>query len=109
MSTCNRDAILRLKVGLIQVNKVSLDNRLRAKRIPRVARKWIASFMSGRHASMGFDDYRTEMAPLANAGLAQGSPLSLFYSHSSTPTSLINPSTFMAGRQPSLTITSAGK
>ncbi|KAJ5593547.1 hypothetical protein N7537_010451 [Penicillium hordei] len=32
--------------------------------------------MSDRHASIGFDDFRTEMTPLANAGLAQGSPLS---------------------------------
>lgn len=29
-----------------------------------------------RHASIGFDDFRTEAKPLANAGLAQGSPLS---------------------------------
>jgi hypothetical protein len=36
----------------------------------------IASFMSDRYASIGFDDFRTELAPLANAGLAQGSPLS---------------------------------
>ena len=76
MSICNRNATLCLKVGLVQVNKVSLDNRLQAKRIPRVARKWIASFRSDRHASMGFDNYRTEMAPLANAGQAQVSPLS---------------------------------
>lgn len=41
-----------------------------------MARKWIASFMSDRHASIGFDDYRTETTPLPNAGLAQGSPLS---------------------------------
>jgi hypothetical protein len=58
------------------VNKVSLDARLRAKKIPAVARKWIASFMSDRYASIGFDDFRTEVAPLGNAGLAQGSPLS---------------------------------
>jgi ribonuclease HI len=32
--------------------------------------------MVDRHASIGFDDYRTVNAPLANAGLAQGSPLS---------------------------------
>ncbi|CAG8429308.1 unnamed protein product [Penicillium salamii] len=32
--------------------------------------------MSDRHANIGFDDFRTETAPLANAGLAQGSPLS---------------------------------
>ncbi|KAJ6185551.1 reverse transcriptase [Penicillium mononematosum] len=32
--------------------------------------------MSDRHANIGFDDFRTETAPLVNAGLAQGSPLS---------------------------------
>ncbi|KAF7136975.1 hypothetical protein CNMCM5793_006679 [Aspergillus hiratsukae] len=58
------------------VNKISLDARLRAKGIPAVARKWIASFMSDRFANIGFDDFRTEVAPLDNAGLAQGSPLS---------------------------------
>lgn len=30
--------------------------------------------MSDRHASIGFDDFRTEMMPLTNAGLAQDSP-----------------------------------
>ena len=29
-----------------------------------------------RHANIKFDDYSTEVAPLDNAGLAQGSPLS---------------------------------
>ncbi|THC87933.1 hypothetical protein EYZ11_012624 [Aspergillus tanneri] len=65
-----------LKGAFNRVNKVSLDVRLQARRIPAVARKWIASFMSDRHASIGFDDFRTEVTPLANAGLAQGSPLS---------------------------------
>lgn len=64
-----------LKGAFNGVNKVSLDARLRARRIPAVARKWNASFLSDRHASIGFDDFRTEMS-LANAGLAQGSPLS---------------------------------
>ncbi|OGE46524.1 hypothetical protein PENARI_c208G11671 [Penicillium arizonense] len=65
-----------LKGAFNGVNKVSLDACLRARRIPTTARKWIASFMSDRHASIGFDDFRTETTPLANAGLAQGSPLS---------------------------------
>lgn len=65
-----------LKGAFNGVHKVSLDACLRARRIPRVARKWIASFMSDRHASIGFDDFRTEISPLANAGLPQGSPLS---------------------------------
>ena len=65
-----------LKGAFNGVHKVSLDAYLQARRIPTVARKWIASFMSDCHASIGFDDFHTEMSPLANAGLAQGSPLS---------------------------------
>ncbi|KAJ5240522.1 uncharacterized protein N7469_002113 [Penicillium citrinum] len=65
-----------LKGAFNRVNKTSLDACLRTRRIPSVARKWIASFMTDRHANIGFDDFRTETAPLANAGLAQGSPLS---------------------------------
>ena len=65
-----------LKGAFNGVNKTSLDFRLRAKGIPTVARRWISSFMSGRQANMGFDDYQTAVAPLENAGLAQGSPLS---------------------------------
>jgi ribonuclease HI len=65
-----------LKGAFNGVNKLSLDACLRSKGIPTVARKWIASFMSDRFASIGFDDFRTEVSPLANAGLAQGSPLS---------------------------------
>lgn len=41
-----------------------------------MARKWIASFMSDRHANIGSDDFRTDTEPLVNAGLAQESPLS---------------------------------
>lgn len=55
---------------------MSLDARLRAKRILTVVRKWIVSFMSDRYASIEFHDFRTEIMLLANAGLAQGSPLS---------------------------------
>jgi len=65
-----------LKGAFKGVNRMSLDASLRARRIPRIARKWIANFMSDRHASVGFDDYRTQKAPLPNEGLAQGSPLS---------------------------------
>jgi hypothetical protein len=55
--------------------KTSLDVRLQSKSIPSVARKSIASFMSGRQASIGFEDYQTEVVPLDNVGLAEGSPL----------------------------------
>jgi hypothetical protein len=40
-----------------------------------VARKWIASFVSHRYASLGFDGFCTEFVPSANVGLAQGSSL----------------------------------
>jgi hypothetical protein len=65
-----------LKGAFNGVNKVGLDASLRARRIPMVAREWIASFMSDRHANIGFDDFRTETELLVHAGLAQGSPLS---------------------------------
>jgi hypothetical protein len=65
-----------LKGAFNGVNQRSLDACLRARRIPLVARKWIASFISDRYASIGFNDFQTAMEPLANAGLAQGSPLS---------------------------------
>lgn len=65
-----------LKGAFNGVNGVSLDHSLQARGIPMVVRKWIASFMNDRHANIGFDDFRTETKPLAQAGLAQGSPLS---------------------------------
>ncbi|THC88516.1 hypothetical protein EYZ11_012034 [Aspergillus tanneri] len=65
-----------LKGAFNGVNKTSLDTRLRALGIPTIARRWIQSFMEDRAASIGFDDFETRVAPLENAGLAQGSPLS---------------------------------
>ena len=65
-----------LKGAFNGVNQTSLDARLQSKGIPTVARRWIASFMSGRQANITFDDYSSEVAQLHNAGLAQGSPLS---------------------------------
>ena len=65
-----------LKGAFNGVNKVSLDARLRAKGIPTMARQWIYSFMENRYANITFDDFQTEVTPLENAGLAQGSPLS---------------------------------
>ncbi|KAJ5223963.1 hypothetical protein N7468_008505 [Penicillium chermesinum] len=65
-----------LKGAFNGVNWVSFDASLQARGIPMAARKWITSFMSDRHANIGFDDFRTETEPLANAGLPQGSPLS---------------------------------
>ncbi|KXG45142.1 reverse transcriptase [Penicillium griseofulvum] len=65
-----------LKGAFNGVNWVSLDAALQARGIPIAARKWIASCMSDRHDNIGLDDFRTETKPLANAGLAQGSPLS---------------------------------
>jgi hypothetical protein len=65
-----------LKGAFNGVNKLSLDVRLQAKGIPTVARLWIGSFMEDRFANISFDDFQTEVSPLENAGLAQGSPLS---------------------------------
>lgn len=65
-----------LKGAFNGVNQISLDARLQSKGIPLVARRWITSFISGRQASIRFDDYQTTVAPLDNARLAQGSPLS---------------------------------
>jgi hypothetical protein len=65
-----------LKGAFNWVNKTSLDARLQVKRIPIVAKRWITSFMSDRQANIGFDGYQTAVAPLENARLAQGSPLS---------------------------------
>lgn len=42
-----------LKGAFNGVNKTSLDASLQARRIPLVARKWIASFISDRHANIG--------------------------------------------------------
>jgi hypothetical protein len=65
-----------LKGAFNGVNNRSLDARLEAKGIPTVARNWIRSFMEDRRASISFDDFESATAPLENAGLAQGSPLS---------------------------------
>jgi hypothetical protein len=46
-----------LKGAFNGVIKASLDIHLQSKGFPSVARRWIASFMSGRQASIGFEDY----------------------------------------------------
>ena len=86
-----------LKRAFNRVNKISLNARLRAKGFPAVARKWIASFMSDRFASIGFVDFRTEIEPLINAGLAQGSPLSPILFISSKSDLVNQPVTFRGG------------
>jgi ribonuclease HI len=65
-----------LKGAFNGVNKQTLDARLKERGIPTTARRWIQSFMEGRTASIKFDDFETEVRPVENAGLAQGSPLS---------------------------------
>jgi hypothetical protein len=65
-----------LKGAFNGVNKTTLDSRLREKGIPTTARRWIQSFMEGRLTNIKFDGFETGIAPLENAGLAQGSPLS---------------------------------
>jgi hypothetical protein len=97
-----------LKGAFNGVNKTSLDIRPQSKGIPSVARRWISSFMSGRQASIGFDDYQTEVVPLDNAGLAQGSPLSPILFASSTAIWSTRQSIFTVGHLPSSITTSAG-
>lgn len=65
-----------LKGAFNGVNKKTLDARLEAKGIATIARNWIRSFMEDRLANITFDDFESAVAPLENAGLAQGSPLS---------------------------------
>jgi hypothetical protein len=65
-----------LKGAFNGVNKMSLDTRLREKGIP-IKVRWIQSFVEGRSRSIKYDDFETELAPLENAGLAQGSLLLL--------------------------------
>ncbi|KAF4228839.1 hypothetical protein CNMCM8980_000121 [Aspergillus fumigatiaffinis] len=65
-----------LKGAFNGVNKTNLEERLRSKGIPEIARRWINSFMEDRYASIAFDDFETQPSLLENAGLAQGSPLS---------------------------------
>jgi hypothetical protein len=65
-----------LKGAFNGVNKLTLDARLKERGIPTTARRWIRSLMEERAANIKFDDFETEVAPLENAGLAQGLPLS---------------------------------
>jgi hypothetical protein len=53
------------------------DARLKEKGIPAKARNWNRSFMEDRSASIKFNNFETAITPLADTGLAQGSPLSL--------------------------------
>ena len=65
-----------LKGAFNGVKKQSLDLRLKEHGIPTQARKWIQSFMECRTASIKVDNFETQVRPLENAGLAQGSLLS---------------------------------
>jgi hypothetical protein len=65
-----------LKGAFNGVSKTNLNARLHDQGIPTVARRWIWSFMEAQSASIKFDDFKTDVGPLQNAGLAQGSPLS---------------------------------
>lgn len=65
-----------LKNAFNGVKTEVLDARLKSKGIPAQVRRWIRSFMTDRRASIRFDDFETSLAPLSNAGLPQGSPLS---------------------------------
>lgn len=98
-----------LKGAFNGVNWVSLDASLQARGIPTVARKWIASFMSNRHANIGFDDFLTETELLAHAGLAQGLHCLPSCLNSSTPIWSTNLSTPTEARPHSLTTTFDGE
>lgn len=98
-----------LKGAFNGINKMSLEVALRARRIPGIARKWIASFMSDRHASIVFDDYRTETAPLAMQVWHKDHRSLPSCLRSLMPTWLTNQSPTTAVPQPSLTTTSAGE
>jgi hypothetical protein len=68
--------VFDLKGAFNRVKEASLNACLQAKGILTVARKWISSFIENQYASITFNDFQTEVAPLENTGLAQGSLLS---------------------------------
>ena len=58
------------------VNKELLQERMQAQGISKLLTKWIYSFCSNRTASLAFNHYRTDITPILQPGLPQGSPLS---------------------------------
>ncbi len=58
------------------VSKERLIERLASRRIPPKLIKWIDNFCSERTANITVNGYSSELAPLPQAGLPQGSPLS---------------------------------
>lgn len=90
-----------LKGAFNGFSSTSLETRLKIKRIPAVARKWIASFMSDRYANIGFDDYRTEVAHCLMPDWHKDPRSRQSFSHFSTPSSLTNQSTSTGVHRPS--------
>lgn len=59
------------------VYRERLLQRLRARRIPEWLVRWIGAFCSNRTATIQVNRYNSEVVSLPQAGLSQGSPLSL--------------------------------
>lgn len=58
------------------ISKEQFLERLTSRRIPLKLIKWIDNFCSERTANITVNGYSSELAPLPQAGLPQGSPLS---------------------------------
>jgi exonuclease III len=65
-----------LKGAYNGVHIPALIKRLKTRRIPQIAVRWIESFCSTRKATITVNGFTTEPKNLPNAGLPQGSPLS---------------------------------
>jgi ribonuclease HI len=58
------------------VNKTVLQARLLERGIPKTLGIWIQDFCSDRTATITLDTFESEVLPIAQAGIPQGSPLS---------------------------------
>ncbi|KAG9513247.1 hypothetical protein KCU93_g10112, partial [Aureobasidium melanogenum] len=58
------------------VNTTVLQERLEQRGIPETLSKWVGDFCRERTATVTLDTFESEMQPIAQAGIPQGSPLS---------------------------------
>jgi hypothetical protein len=58
------------------VNTTVLEERLEQRGIPETLSKWVRDFCKERTATVTLDTFESEMQPIAQAGIPQGSPLS---------------------------------
>jgi hypothetical protein len=58
------------------VNTIVLEGRLEQRGIPETLSKWVRDFCKERTATVTLDTFESEMQPIAQAGIPQGSPLS---------------------------------